>query len=487
MNFFYSPNIFLRGLLFLGGAVFLVFPLTTSAEATLSEEALADLVKPSVVRIAEHVTGTAKIPAVKVDIRQRLVAVIPDQFTEVPIDEYLSGTGFIIHPDGYIATNAHVVSLETIKATLASESTLSAIFENALLMSDQEMEEFLSQEESGKFSKEIVHYIIDNGTFDLKHELAVLRPDAAGSNMEKLIASGFPAEVVSVNENFLDDERDIALLKIQETNLPALSLGASSEFSVGKKVFIFGFPATAEINEKNPGEATFTRGIVSAIRQSLDGKLKIFQTDAKVSQGSSGGPLFNERGEVLGIITFQTDELSRTAGDNFAFALPVDIVKEQALDGRILPEEGVYGQAFKTAFAAFTDKHCDTALSYFNKTRETNQAFLSGRYVEPYEARCEEWQSQGQSRDTYWDEFRDGVSTLSNPLLYIIGGVLLSFGLLGVMMFWLLRQLRREEKEIDTLEDRLRVDEQKLKYHEMMASGEEMAPKKQSPSPRKRI
>ncbi len=487
MNFFYSPNIFLRGLLFLGGVVFFVFPLTTSAEATLSEEALADLVKPSVVRIAEHVTGTAKIPAVKVDIRQRLVAVIPDQFTEVPIDEYLSGTGFIIHPDGYIATNAHVVSLETIKATLASESTLSAIFENALLMSDQEMEEFLSQEESGKFSKEIVHYIIDNGTFDLKHELAVLRPDAAGSNMEKLIASGFPAEVVSVNENFLDDERDIALLKIQETNLPALSLGASSEFSVGKKVFIFGFPATAEINEKNPGEATFTRGIVSAIRQSLDGKLKIFQTDAKVSQGSSGGPLFNERGEVLGIITFQTDELSRTAGDNFAFALPVDIVKEQALDGRILPEEGVYGQAFKTAFAAFTDKHCDTALSYFNKTRETNQAFLSGRYVEPYEARCEEWQSQGQSRDTYWDEFRDGVSTLSNLLLYIIGGVLLSFGLLGVMMFWLLRQLRREEKEIDTLEDRLRVDEQKLKYHEMMASGEEMAPKKQSPSPRKRI
>lgn len=444
----------------------LVVPRTVSAETALSEEALADLVKPSVVRIAEHVTGTAKIPAVKVDIRQGLVAAIPDRFTEVPVDEYLSGSGFIIHPDGYIATNAHVVSLETIKASLASESALSAIFENALLLSDTEMQDFLAGTDSERFSKKIVRYVIEHSEFDLQNEVAVLRPDAKEAPISDLIKDGFRADVVSVNENFLDDQHDVALLKIGETNLPALSLGSANDFSVGKKVFILGFPATAEINTKNPSEATFTSGTVSAIKQSQGGDLKVFQTDAKVSQGSSGGPMFNERGEALGIITFQTNELSRSAGDNFAFALPIDLVSKQALEARVLPEEGGYARDFKQGFAAFLEKHCDTALSFFGAAEKTNPAFLSAHYTDSYRTKCREWQSLGQARDTYWDEFRDGVSTLSNPLLYIIGGGVFSFGILGVTMLWLLRQLRREEREIDVLMERLALEEQELRRHE---------------------
>lgn len=459
-------RISILSLVLIFGGFFVVHPV--HAVTVFSEEALVDLVKPSVVRITEHVTGTAKIPTVKVDIKKRLVAVVPDRFTEVPIDEYLSGTGFIVHPDGYIATNAHVVSLETIKTTLASESALSAVFENALLLSEKEMDDFLSEEGNGQeFSRDIIRYIIEQSTFDLKHEIAVLRPGVSGAAIGELLAGGFPAELVAVNERFLDDERDVALIKIQEEQLPSLSLGNADDLGVGKKVFILGFPSTAEINENSPSEATFTQGVVSAIKQTEDGQLRIFQTDAKVSQGSSGGPLFNDRGEVLGMVTFQTDELSRAAGDNFAFALPVDVVKKQALEARILPEEGIYGQAFRAGFAAYSERHCDTALSWFVDTKKTNIVFLTDRIVQPYIETCRAWQDNGQARDTYWDEFRDGVGTLSDPFLYVIGGSIFSFGVLGAMIFWLFRQLRREGREIVFLQHRLQRDEAELKRHEL--------------------
>jgi S1-C subfamily serine protease len=460
----------------LGGLLLLPGGLVSAA---LSEEALADLVKPGVVRIAEHVTGTARIPAIKVDIRSQFVTVIPDRYTEVPIDEYLSGTGFIIHPDGYIATNAHVVSLQTIKTTLASESALSAVFENALLLSDQEMDAFLRDEASQQFSREIIRYVIEKSVFDLHHDLAVLRPGASPMPIAELIATGLPAEIVAENESFMDTSRDVALLKVEAGELPALALGRAEDLSVGSKVYIFGFPATAEINEKDPSEATFTRGVVSAIRESEDGQFKIFQTDAKVSEGSSGGPLFNEVGQVLGLVTFQTDELTRSAGDNFAFALPIRLVEELALEARVLPEEGRYGEYFRQGFAAFMERHCDVARTAFSETKTTNPLFLTDEHVMPYLTKCQEWQDAGIARDTYWEELRDSMRTLGSPLTFVLGGSLVSFGIFGAMILWLLRALRREEHEIDVLEERLLADERELRRHESLTE-KRVPPRKRS-------
>lgn len=446
--------------------VFFVLPLRVSAQGVLPQEALVDLVKPSVVRIAEHVTGTAKIPEIKVDIRKRLMAVVPDTFTEVPVDEYLSGSGFIIHPDGYIATNAHVVSQETVKRSLASESALSALFENALFLSDVEMEAFLESDDGESFSKKILQYVIDQSVFDLTNEVAVLRPDSGKTKMADLIATGFPAEIIFVNNAFAEDERDVAIIKIQETNLPAMYLGASNELVVGKKSFIFGFPATAEVNENNPAEATFTQGVVSAIKQSSDRSFSIFQTDAKVSEGSSGGPLFNEYGEAVGIITFQTGGLDRVSGDNFAFALPIEIVKEAALEARVLPTEGEYRKAFIEGFMAFSEKHCDKALTSFgNAKNATNPIFGVGKYLEPYEKKCEMLKQTGASLDTGFDELRGTVRSLSSPFVYLLGGGLLLFGVFGAAFFWLLRQVRREEHEIEVLNHRLEVDEMRIRAY----------------------
>ena len=454
------------GIAFFGSALFSVIP-RGAAETALPEEALVDLMKPSIVRIAEHVSGTAKIPEIKVDIRKRSITVVPHSYTEVTVDEYLVGSGFIVHPDGYIATNAHIVSQETVKQMLASENALSALYGNALFLSDAEMQDFLQSETDNSFSKEVLRSIVEHSVFALQNTVAVLRPDSTKKNIPDLLAEGFPATVVSVNDNFLEDARDIALLKIEETRLPALRLGSGETLAVGKRTFILGFPATAELNQNSILEATFTQGVVSAIKQSAHQDFKVFQTDAKVSEGSSGGPLFDDRGLVAGIITFQTDEMSRTQGDNFAFALPIEIIQEGAQTKDVLPYEGSYGTLFRKGFDYFALKRCDKALDAFRLAiGESNRVFVSEKYLAAYFKKCDEWKKSGISLDTPFDEWRGKTQMLGSPFLYLFGISLILFGIFGAAIVWLLRQVHREEHEIAFLEDRLKMDEMRLRKYQ---------------------
>ncbi len=450
----------------LAGGMIGMAPVARS-ETALPQEALVDMMKPSVVRIAEHVYGTAKIPDIKVDIRQRLVAIVPDTYTDVPVDEYLVGSGFIIHPDGYIATNTHVVSQETVKQMLASESALSALYENALFLSDAEMQEFLKSETDDSFSKKVLRYVIEHSVFVLTSEVVVLRPDSGKRDMPGLMAEGFPATVISVNDNFLDDEKDTALLKIEEGRLPALSLGNGEELVVGKKAFIMGFPATAEISQGSVLEATFTQGVVSAIKRSAHGDFNVFQTDAKVSEGSSGGPLFDERGDVAGVVAFQTDELSRGQGDNFAFALPIAMIRTMAEEAGVALTEGAYGKFFKQGFRDFSEKRCDKAASSFRRALgESNPVFVSDKYFATYFKKCDELQKAGLSLDTRLDELKWRTLALGSPFFYLIGIGLIIVGIFGGVIFWILSQVRREEREIETLETRLYADEARIKGYE---------------------
>ncbi|MGK2848510.1 MAG: S1C family serine protease [Minisyncoccota bacterium] len=438
------------------------------AESELSQEMLVALVKPSVVRIVSHAHGTARIPRIKVNIQQRLVAVIPDTYTDIPIDEYLVGSGFIVHSDGYIATNAHVISPMTLKRALATESALPALYNDALLLSDEEMEIFLNKDNKDKFSDTVLQYVLDNSIFDITTQTVVLRPDSSQQEIKDLFAEGFPATTISVNENFFVTEKDVALLKIEETHLPALSFGTDNALAVGKKAYIFGFPANAEFNQNNSAEATFTQGVVSAIKRSMSGDFNIFQTDAKVSEGSSGGPLFGEQGAVTGMITFQTDGMIRTQGDNFAFALPVALIQQMAQESDIPLAEGSYGTLFRQGMIDFSQKYCEKARSALEEAvQSTNPIFVTASFVNPYLEQCNIWRTQGITLDTSFSVWKEQFLHSENSFFFVIGIGLIVLGLLIGLLFWMVRQVRREEKEIKILEARLQRDEASMmKYAE---------------------
>ncbi len=164
------------------------------------------------------------------------------------------GSGFIVSPDGYILTNAHVVngaSKVTVKMTDRRE---------------------------------------------------------------------YEATVVGV-----DERTDVAVIKIDGKNLPTVKLGDASKLKPGEWVIAIGSPFGFE--------NSVTAGVVSATSRSMPGEANytpFIQTDVAVNPGNSGGPLFNLKGEVIGI---NSQIYSRTGGYmGLSFAVPIDVanhVKEQ--------------------------------------------------------------------------------------------------------------------------------------------------------------
>ncbi len=137
----------------------------------------------------------------------------------------------------------------------------------------------------------------------------------------------FNAEVVGT-----DERSDVAVIKVEAGQLPAITLGTSEDLRLGETVIAIGYPFGI-------GQ-TVTKGIISAQGRSL-GLVEyenFIQTDAAINPGNSGGALINERGELIGI---NTAIASRTGGSiGIGFAIPIDfarsIMGQLITDGRVV-------------------------------------------------------------------------------------------------------------------------------------------------------
>lgn len=124
----------------------------------------------------------------------------------------------------------------------------------------------------------------------------------------------FPVQVVGS-----DPVSDVALLRVEGTakGLPSVYLGDSDALEVGDWVLAVGNPLGFD--------HSVSHGLVSAVGRELStrpGLTQFIQTDAPINRGNSGGPLFNMRGEVVGVVTAAGN------GDGLGFAVPVNLVKD---------------------------------------------------------------------------------------------------------------------------------------------------------------
>ena len=204
-----------------------------------------------------------------------------------------SGSGVILDSEGYIVTNAHVVT--------------------------------------GAQSVQVLLTRLPEGI-------------PAGTSILKPRGEMIDAEIVGI-----DQETDLAVLKIPERELPFVTLGDSDELKQGQLVMAFGNPFGLE--------NSVTLGVISAVGRQLqpEDPMVYIQTDAPINPGNSGGPLVDSNGMLVGINTFI---LSQSGGsDGIGFAVPSNIVKHvftqiRESGGVARGEIGVHAQTITPTLAA---------------------------------------------------------------------------------------------------------------------------------------
>ena len=115
------------------------------------------------------------------------------------------------------------------------------------------------------------------------------------------------AQVVKTNRDF-----DLALLKVQATDLPALNLGDDKGLMLGEEIFAIGTPMEAALSQ------SVSRGILSG-RRDIEGR-SLLQTDVSINPGNSGGPLIDENGLVVGVATLK---ISGKGLEGLGFGVPM--------------------------------------------------------------------------------------------------------------------------------------------------------------------
>lgn len=137
-----------------------------------------------------------------------------------------------------------------------------------------------------------------------------------------------------------DSQSDIAVIKIEAEGLTAAEFASSADLSVGDSVAAIGNPLSPDLR------LTMTRGIISALNREISyngAVMSLIQTDASINEGNSGGPLFNDRGQVIGITNMKMISTFGNGIEGLGFAIPSDTV--EAIVAALVKDGAVYGRS----------------------------------------------------------------------------------------------------------------------------------------------
>lgn len=410
----------------------------------LDSKYLADSVSPAVVKIYHFICGT--------------LVVNESNFGQGC--DGVTGSGFFVSNDGYIATNGHVV-VETPKdifvGLLTANPKMLAEFLGGGGYSNEQIMSIMNDPQ--KLSAIIVKiYDLDDSEFKLndkkeltvvalgKEPLKIARTDTIQSLIDtKETDSLKRADIIGYNYDAKSDwarnagsadnisTSDVALLKINASNTPLIKIFDGS-VTQNEKITILGFPGDAENNlvSNDSLDVSVTDGSISAIKQAAGDNGKLYQSDADASHGNSGGPAINESGEVFGLLTY------RLSGDTEGNAAKsyirdvADFTKLAQSKNVTLATSSSTQDAWTKGLTLFSQNHFSAAKKQFEAVR---QAYPAHRLVGSYIDNADKQIAAGNDVKLY-------------PPALIIGAIAAGVILVGVAIVLIVRHRARHQAYI---------------------------------------
>jgi serine protease Do len=288
--------------------------------------------KPGVVMIAVRIGATATVRC----STGPTTVVRPRTIGEL-------GSGSIIHPDGWIVTNGHVVQpyQEGADGSFAVE-----LLERAVASACAAELDGLSTPARTERIRALAAQPENRGGLVIERSLEVHLSNGKAYPAAVKFYSPPAYVVVGTRRNASGNAheehgRDVAIVKVEDKELPVVRLAKhSTDLHLGQALFVIGFPGVVASHEllsrATRYEPSITTGRVSGFKEDIGGQ-RVIQTDAAIIQGNSGGPVFDDRGQVVGAATFTSTQGDQVV-QGFNFLIPVETIQEAARAAGVVPK-----------------------------------------------------------------------------------------------------------------------------------------------------
>ena len=316
-----------------------------------------------------------------------------------------TGTGWFMTPDGYIATNAHVVS----DIQDGDEAAKKTLYDTLLADLDKQY----AKEIARMTPAQIEQLLRAIKLVDFEKRAYVVLPNGDHLNYE-IKSFGKPGS-----------GRDAAIIKVKTENAPTLPIADSAKVNVADPIVVIGYPGVADmkvlLDEKSQLQASVTDGAISSLKRASSGE-QILQISAPITHGNSGGPALDMKGNVVGLATFGNE--NEVQGFNFLVASStlMDMIK----DAKLEPKESDTKKAWHKGLEHFWADEYTKAIEQF---QEVETLFPQHDDAQNFIIQSNRAKKEGKEKKP--EESNSGA---------IVGAVIGGLVLLGVVVFVVTRK-----------------------------------------------